>query len=71
MSVHMWTKKETQMTISSQRNNGYIIKKLDGIYHAIDENGKPWMIEGKPLFSAMVGNRGYLVNLHEILFFKK
>ena len=65
MSVHMWTKKETQQTIKELRKAGYIIEKPNGIYKIIDEDGEPWVdIEGKPLFSAMLGMRGYLVNFN-------
>ena len=66
MSVHMWTKKETQQTIKELRKAGYIIEKPNGIYK-IMYKGKPWMIDGKPLFSAMIGMGGYLVNFHERL----
>jgi hypothetical protein len=61
----MWTKKETQQTIKELRKVGYIIEKRNGIYKIIDEDGEPWVdIEGKPLFSAMLGMRGYLVNFN-------
>tara|TARA_R110002050_G_C8779169_1_gene501098 strand:+ start:445 stop:654 length:210 start_codon:yes stop_codon:yes gene_type:complete len=67
MSVHMWTKKETQQTIKELRKVGYIIEKPNGIYKIMNEDGEPWMIDGKPLFSAMIGMGGYLVNYHERL----
>ena len=67
MSVHMWTKKETQQTIKELRKLGYIIEKPNGIYKIMNKKGEPWMIDGKPLFSAMVGMRGYLVKFHEKL----
>tara|TARA_R110002051_G_scaffold299601_2_gene366790 strand:- start:171 stop:368 length:198 start_codon:yes stop_codon:yes gene_type:complete len=63
----MWTKKETQQTIKELRKVGYIIEKPNGIYKIMNEDGEPWMIDGKPLFSAMIGMGGYLVNYHERL----
>tara|TARA_R110002126_G_scaffold1100_1_gene6662 strand:+ start:1020 stop:1235 length:216 start_codon:yes stop_codon:yes gene_type:complete len=69
MSVKMWTKKETQATIRELRKAGYVIEKPNGIYKIMSRKykGKPWMIDGKPLFSAMIGMGGYLVNYHERL----
>ena len=73
MSVKMWTKKETQETIKELRKAGYVIEKPNGIYKIMriasrgNEKGTPWMIDGKPLFSAMIGMGGYLVNYHERL----
>ena len=68
MAVKMWNKRETQSVIKQLRDAGYLVKKANGTYKIIDETtDNPWMIEGKPLFRAMVGTRGYLVNFHDSL----
>jgi hypothetical protein len=64
MSVHIWNKKDTQMVIRTMRKAGYDIRKIDGIYQTYD-SGKIWLVNGKPLFSAMPGNNGYLVNFNQ------
>ena len=64
MSVHIWNKKDTQMVIRTMRRAGYDIRKTDGIYQTYD-NGKIWLVNNKPLFSAMPGNGGYLVHFQE------
>lgn len=69
MSVHIWNKKDTQMVIRTMRKAGYVIKKINNIYQTLDENGVPWVVNGKPLFSAMPGNNGYLVNFNQQVLF--
>lgn len=69
MTTKMWTKKETQATIKGLRKAGYVVQKFDNIYKIMGGyNAKPWLIDGKPLFSAMMGMGGYLVNYHDSLF---
>ena len=66
MTVKIWTKKETQNLIKQLREFGYDVKKINGLYK-IYEGDKVWMLDGKPLFTAMVGNNGYLIQYHDSL----
>ena len=71
MTVRIWNKTDTQATIKRLREAGYIVAKSPaGTYRIVDDiiNNKEWMHEdGKPLFRAMIGNNGYLVNFHSDL----
>jgi hypothetical protein len=68
LNTRFWTKKETQETIKDLRAAGYVIQKPNGIYKIMDEQGQPWIKDYKPMFSAMVGMSGYLVQFHDDLF---
>ena len=67
MMTKMWTKPETQSTIKQLRAAGYDVAKLGGMYKIRDDNGEVWKRDGRDLFTAMPGTRGYLVSYHEDL----
>ena len=67
MTTKMWTKPDTQSTIKQLRAAGYDVAKLGGMYKIRDDNGEVWKRDGRDLFTAMPGTRGYLVSYHEDL----
>ena len=65
MTTRMWTKPRTQELIKELRHAGWTIEKRNGIYKIINnETDDPWVMDNKPLFTAMPGTRGYLVRYH-------
>ena len=67
MTTRIWAKKETQSVIGQLRAAGYDVAKLGGMYKIRDDNGEVWKRDGRDLFTAMPGTRGYLVSYHEDL----
>ena len=62
MVARMWTKKETQKTLTGLRRAGYnVVKDEQGFYKAFD-------LDGGEIFAAMPGTRGYLVRYDSELF---
>jgi hypothetical protein len=69
MSIKMWTKPETQDVIKNLRKSGYKVLKGAMGYNIVDEEtNKVWKHEGRDLFRALPGTRGYLVSYHPDLF---
>ena len=64
MTSRMWTKPETQRTIKRLRAAGYNVAKVNEMYKILDDDGEVWTRDGRALFSAMAGGRGYLVSYH-------
>ena len=67
MTTRMWTKKETQNTIKQLRTAGFDVAKTSLGYQIMNEQGEVWIKDKKPLFTAMPGNYGYLINYHKDL----
>ena len=60
MAVRLWTKRQTQEIIKALRAAGLPVVKTDSKYETI--------IDGKTIFRAMQGTRGYLVTYVDDLF---
>jgi len=72
MVTRMWTKSQTQSTIKDLRKAGYTVENRGGRYKIIDpETGDVAKKNGKSLFTALVGTRGYLVIYHPDLLTEK
>jgi len=67
MTARVWTKTETQRTIKRLRDAGYAISKVHDMYKILDDEGEVWKRDGRDLFCAIPGNRGYLVSFHDDL----
>ena len=67
MTTEMWTKPETQSTIKQLRAAGYTVAKINEIYKILSDDGEVWKRDGRDLFTAMPGTRGYLVSYHDAL----
>ena len=68
----MWTKSQTQSTIKDLRKAGYTVENRGGMYKIIDdETGDVAKKNGKSLFTALIGTRGYLVRYHSDLLKEK
>tara|TARA_R110000744_G_scaffold148133_1_gene261188 strand:- start:68 stop:283 length:216 start_codon:yes stop_codon:yes gene_type:complete len=67
MTTRIWAKKETQSVIGQLRAAGYTVAKVNEIYKILDDGGEVWKRGGRDLFTAMPGNRGYLVIYHDDL----
>ena len=63
MIARMWTKKETQKTLTGLRRAGYTVAKDGGGFYKAREP-----VTGEQVFAAMPGTRGYLVRYVSELF---
>jgi hypothetical protein len=61
MTTKIWTKPQTQVSIKQLRGAGYTVNKTPQGYEARDA-------EGKVVFRALNGSRGYIVTHDEGLF---
>jgi hypothetical protein len=60
MTIHVWTKQETQGTLTDFRNNGFTVVKTSWGYEVEQD--------GEQLFSALTQQHNYIVRYKEGIF---